>query len=181
MKARTLICTGTLALFAAGFFVPPSILKAADIPDSAQVTKMLSETKTMAYQLKEDALTMESFNYTKASWEAQVAAINTIKDHINALGKQVAKLRGAEGETSPWQKAVIERINPFLDEMVGYTTAEIEHLSGAREHNFAEYKDYLEANADYASDLSAMIDDFVSYGNAKNRVEHLVSKLEIEK
>jgi len=38
------------------------------------------------------------------------------------------------------------------------------------------YKDYLEANADYATDLAGMIADFVNYGNAKQRIELLSGK-----
>jgi len=177
----TLACTGTFALLLGGFVVAPA-LRAADTQDSEKVSQMLSETKTMAFQLKEDALNMESFTFnTAVSREAQAAAINKVKEHINALGKQVPKLRALEGEASPWQKTVIERINPYLEEMVGYTSAVIEHLNRDPKRNFAEYKDYLEANGDYASDLAAMINDFVSYGNAKHRVEHLGSKLEVEK
>jgi hypothetical protein len=173
----TLACTGAFALLCGGFLAFP----AADTQDSAKVSQMLSETKTMAFQLKEDALTMESYSLNNVSREAQATSVNNLKEHINALGRQVTRLKGVEGEASPWQKTAIERINPYLDEMVGYTTAVIEHLNRAPQHNFAEYKDYLEANADYATDLSAMISDFVSYGNAKHRVEHLGSKLEIEK
>jgi hypothetical protein len=40
-----------------------------------------------------------------------------------------------------------------------------------------EYKDYLEANADYATDLAAMIADFVDYGRTKQRLERLAAKL----
>jgi len=105
--------------------------------------------------------------------------INQIKEHINVLGKQVAKLKAAEAGASPWQKTAINRINPFLDEMVGYTTAVIERLNGDRKHTIADYKDYLEANADYSTDLAAMIGDFVDYGNAKDRTERLAAKLEI--
>lgn len=176
----TLACTGTFALLFGG--VMTTALGAAETADSEKVSQMLSETKTMAYQLKEDALTMESYSVnTTVSRETQITAINRIKDHINALGKQVAKLKAVEAEAAPWQTAVIERINPYLTEMVGYTEAVIEHLNRAPQHNFAEYKDYLEANGDYASDLAAMINDFVDYGNAKHRVEHLGSKLEIER
>jgi len=178
MRTHTILCTGTFALLFAGFVVPPSI-KAADNPDSPQVAKLLSEAKTMAFQLKEDAVFMESFSFNTVSRETQAATINNIIEHINALGKQVTKLKAVEGEASPWQKTVIERINPYLDEMGGYSTAVVEHIKRAPQHNFAEYKDYLEANADYASDLAAMIDDFVSYGNAKNRVETLGSRLEV--
>jgi len=179
MRTRTTIfCTGTFALLFAGFLVPPST-KAADNPDSAQVTKLLSETKTLAFQVKEDAVYMESFNRTNASRETQAAAINTLRDDINALGRQVAKLKAAAAEASPWQKTVITRIDPYLEEMVGYTSAEIEHISAAREHNFAEYKDYLEANADYASDLAAVIADYVDYGKTKERLARLGAKLEV--
>jgi hypothetical protein len=45
---------GTVFLLA-GFVVIPSSLKAADAPDSEQVSKLLSEAKTLAFQLKEDA------------------------------------------------------------------------------------------------------------------------------
>ena len=40
-------------------------------------------------------------------------------------------------------------------------------------------KDYYEANADYSTDLAKMIADFVDYGQTKDRLERLQSKLEI--
>ena len=180
IKCNSIACTGAFTLLLAGFLVPPSTVKAAANPDSEQVSKLLSEAKTMAFQLKEDAVTMESYTRISASWESHAAAINQIKEHINVLGKQLAKLKAAEAGASPWQKTAIDRINPFLDEMVGYTTAVIERLNGDRKHTIADYKDYLEANADYATDLAAMIGDFVDYGNARDRTERLAAKLEIE-
>ena len=163
----------------AGFLVPPPALNAAANPDSEQVSRLLSEARTMAFQLKEDAVAMESFTRSNASWESHAAAINQIKEHINVLGRQVGKLQTAEGGASPWQKTAIDRINPYLDEMGGYTTAVIERLNGDRKHTVADYKDYLEANADYATDLAAMIGDFVDYGNARDRAERLGAKLEV--
>jgi len=154
------------------------IVRAADAPDSEQISKLLSDAKTMAFQLKEDAVTMESFTRMNVTWESHADAINQIKDHVNALGKQVVKLREARGGASPWQKAAIDRINPFMDELAGYTYAVIEHVKD-RTHTMAEYNDYLEANADYASDLAAMIGNFVDYGKAKQRLERLSAKLEI--
>ncbi len=115
------------------------------------------------------------------SWESHAAAINQIKDHINALARQEAKLKEAKGAGSPWQKTAIDRITPFLDELTGYTYAVIEHINGQVKHTPAEYKDYLEANADYATDLAAMIADFVDYGNTKDRIQRLADKLEIPK
>lgn len=183
-RRSSITYTGTLAVMLAGFLLPTSTVTAAArleaaAPDSEQVSKLLSDAKTMAFQLKEDALTMESYTRMDVSWQTHAATINQIRDHVNALTRQVAKLKDARNNASPWQKIAIDRINPYLDELGGYTTAVIEHINGDRKHTMAEYKDYLEANADYASDLASMIGDFVNYGNTKQRMERLAAKLEV--
>ncbi|HXE65202.1 MAG TPA: hypothetical protein VN519_16780 [Bryobacteraceae bacterium] len=151
----------------------------AEVQDSEQVSKLLSDTRTMAFQLKEDAAAMEAFTRMNVSWQSHAAAINQIRDHVNALSRQVAKLKEARGGAAPWQQTAIDRINPFLDELGGYTAAVIEHINSDPKHTLADYKDYLEANADYSSDLAAMIGDFVDYGRTKQRLERLSTKLEV--
>jgi hypothetical protein len=163
----------------AGVLAAACLAKAAGAPDSEKVTKLLSEAKTMAFQVKEDAATMESFTYMNVSWESHASTINQMKDHVNALGRQVDKLKAARNEASPWQRVAIDRITPFLDELGGYTEAIIEHINGTQRRDFAEYKDFLEANADYSADLAAMVAEFVDYGNTKARLERLGAKLEI--
>jgi hypothetical protein len=171
---------GTCALLAGGLVTPSLARTVTNTPDSEQVSKLLSEAKTMAFQLKEDAVTMESYTRMNLSWQSHATAINQIKDHINALGQQVTKLKAARDTAAPWQKTAIDRINPFLDELGGYTTAVIEHINGDKKHTIADYNDYLQANADYASDLASMIADFVDYGNSRQRVDRLGAKLEID-
>jgi len=178
-KHTSIVWVGASALLLAGFLAAPSTINAADAPDSEQVSKLLSEAKTLAFQVKEDAVTMESYTRMNVSWEAHSAAIHQIKEHVNALGRQVTKLKEARDTASPWQRTAIDRIDPFLDELSGYTEAVIEHLNGATKHTPDEYKDYLEANADYATDLAAMIGDFVDYGRTKQRLERFSTKLEI--
>jgi hypothetical protein len=106
-------------------------------------------------------------------------AITQISDDLNALGRQVAKLNDARAIASPWQKTAIDRINPLLDEMGGYTAAVIEHLKGQPKHTLAEYKDYLETNADYARELASTVANFVDYGKAKDKLDRLANKLEV--
>jgi hypothetical protein len=163
----------------AGFFMVPFGVKAADVPDSEQVSKLLSEAKTLAFQVKEDAGTMESFTWMNVSWETHAVQINQIADHLNALGRQVAKLNDVRDTASPWQKTAIDRITPFLDEMGGYTSAVIEHIRRQPRHTLAEYQDYLETNADYARDLASTIANFVDYGKTKEKLERLANKLEV--
>ncbi len=177
-QRKSIALVGTSAFLMAGFLAASFTVYAADVPDSEQVSKLLSEAKTMAFQVKEDAVTMESFTRMNVSWESHAAAVNQMKEHINALGRQVTKLNEARADASPWQRTAIDRIQPFLDELGGYTAAVIDHLNGTPRHNIAEYKDYLEANADYATDLAAMISDFVNYGNTKQRLERLTTKIE---
>jgi len=176
MYRNRLAAIATLPLVVGGVLVI-SPLFAAD--DNEQVTKLLAEAKTQAFQLKEDAVTMESFNRMTVSREAQAAMINQIRDHINVLVGTEHKLKAAEGTASAWQKRVIDRIVPFLEELNGYTSAVVEHLNGEVLHTRAEYKDYLEANADYATDLAKMIADYVDYGRTKDRFETLSKKLEV--
>ncbi|HEV2199274.1 MAG TPA: hypothetical protein VGR73_05605 [Bryobacteraceae bacterium] len=182
-KCKPIASLGSLGLLLAGFLVSSPTMKAAkaaDVPDSEQVSKLLSDTKTMAFQLKEGAATMASFTYMTVSWQSHAKAIDLVKEHVNALGRQETKLKDARAAASPWQKAAVDRITPFLNELEGYTSAIIEHLN--KEPNrltTPEYKDYLEANADYSADLATMIGDFVDYGRTKQRLERLTDKLEV--
>jgi hypothetical protein len=170
---------GIPAILLAGWTGPAS---AAVVPDSEHVAKLLSEAKTMAFQLKEDAVTMEGFTRMNVSWESHAVAINQIKEHVNALEKQEAKLKDAKAAAEPWQRTAIDRIVPYLDELEAYTTAVIEHLNQQPKRLFTDdYKDFLEANADYATDLAAMIGDFVDYGKTRDRLQRLGTKLEIPK
>jgi hypothetical protein len=162
----------------AGFLFASSAVKAAEAQDSEPVSHMLSDAKTMSYQLKEDAVEMETFTRQTLSWQSHAAAIARIREHANALGKQAQKLKEARNVASPWQKTAIDRVGPYLDELTGYITAAIEHIN-EKQHTLAEYNDYLEANADYASDLANMIANFVDYGKARQRLDRLGAKLEV--
>jgi hypothetical protein len=162
----------------AGFLLASSTVKAAEVQDSEQVSRMLSDAKTMSYQLKEDAVQMESFTRQNLSWQSHAEAITQIREHVNALGKQAQKLKAARSSASPWQKVAIDRIEPYLDELGGYITAAIEHIN-EKQHTLLEYNDYLEANADYATDLANMIANFVDYGKTRQRLDRLGAKLEI--
>ena len=171
-----------LVFLPAGLLLAFSGVKAAEVPDSEHVSKLLSEAKTLAFQVKEDAASMEAFTRMDLSWESHAIAITQIREHVNALGRQADKLREARPEASPWQRKAIDGIQPFIDELGGYTAAVIEHLNAQPRRLFTpEYKDFLEANADYSGDLAKMIADYVDYGKTKDRLQDLSEKLEIHR
>lgn len=49
------------------------VVQAAEPPDSEQVSKLLSEAKKLAFQVKENASTMESFRRMNVSLESHVS------------------------------------------------------------------------------------------------------------
>jgi hypothetical protein len=151
------------------------------VPDSEQVSNLLSDVKTQAVKLSADASTMESYTRSGASWESHSAAVNQMKEHINEAGRQLTKLQEVRESASPWQKTAINRIYPLLKELADNTTNVIQYIKDNPKRLMSPgYKEYIEANADTSSRLASLIGDFQDYGNTKQRLEALASKLELE-
>jgi hypothetical protein len=175
---RTMASSAMLALLAAVSFVIPNALKAADSPE---ITKLLADAKAEAAELKVDSGELESFTRSTMTWRGYASKLDEIKIHINNTGKLLGKLKGAEATGSPWQQAAIKRIEPLLKELADNTTATINHLNDnpGKIHTPA-FTDYVKANSELATDLEAVIRDFVNYGSDKEKFESLGSKLEVQ-
>ena len=168
----------TWALLAVGSLMIPAALKAAE--DSAEVTRLLADAKTEAVELKTDASDMEAYTRSTRSWETYAGKLVMIKGHVNNTGKLLTKLKDAEATGSPWQQTAIKRIEPLLKEMADNTEATISHLNANQgKVHFPEFTDYVKANYELATDIEALIRDFVDYGSAKEKFERLGSKLEV--
>jgi len=149
--------------------------------DSRQVSDLLSQAKTQAAQLSRDASDMEAFSHMSVSWQAHANQINSIRSDVNDTGKTVAKLNQAQEEAAPWQKTAIDRINPLLRELADNVSATINHLDKEQGKflNNAEHQEYLKTNADLAGRMSALISDFVDYGQTRAKFRELSRKLEL--
>lgn len=170
----------TAAILVAGYLIIPAAMKAVEGGDSAEITKLLAEAKSEALELKHDSADMESFTKSKLSWESYASKVDMIKEHVNKTGKLLANLKDAETGGSPWQQTAIKRIEPLLKELAANTEATINHLNENRTRiHFTEFKDYVKANYELATDLEALIRDFVNYGEAKDKFERLGQKLEV--
>jgi len=181
-KNKIAIWIASVAVLGVVILVLPLPLKAAD-DDSGTVFKLLSEARTQAFQLSSDAAEMESFTTyfpQSLAWQTHIDALNRIKGDVNKMGRQLVKLEEAKATALPWQRLAIDRITPLLKELAANTTATIETLNKNKDVAADEYEDYLEANADSASYLAAVIGDFVDYGKTKARLERLTNRLEIE-
>jgi hypothetical protein len=154
--------------------------RAAAVVDSDQVSKILSDAKMVAFQLREDADQMESFTRSSTSWISHSEAIEKIKENVNAMGRLLAKLQEKRSGAAPWEQTAIDRMTPMAKELAANTTAAIEHLRKNPERlNTPAYQDYLEAIVDSAHNLATMIGGFVDYGKTQQRLERLSTKLEV--
>jgi hypothetical protein len=177
---RGILGLATLALLVAGYLMIPAAAKAAEPGDSGQITKLLEDAKAETVQLKHDAADLESFAKSGLTWESHARKVEMIREHVNNTGKLLAKLQAEEATGSPWQQDATKQIEPLLKELAANMESTINHINENRAHiKFSEYHDYVKANYELASDLEALIRDFVNYGEAKQKYERLGGKLEI--
>ena len=180
-KVRISAC---LVLLLAAFLYLLPVLQAADnpVPDSPEVAELLTQAKSHALQLRDDAHLMHQFSLMNLSWESHAEQIATIKDHVNNLGKVLKQMSDRQEFASPWQQSAIERITPLAQEMASNIETTIEHLNNNKSRlHMPQYKEYLSANSEVASSLSELISDYVTYGKSKSNYDQLRKKLEISR
>lgn len=167
-----------LSLIALAFAMAP-VCGAQASKDSKEASRLLSDVKSEAVQLRHDADELKAFTHSTLTWQSHSAKVDQIKEHVNNAGELVSKLDNARDEASPWQQQAIDRITPMLKELAANTTATIEHLNQRPQLlHTGPYADYVAANYEVASSLAELISDYVDYGKSKARSEDLASKLE---
>ena len=175
---------GILALLVTGYVIVAPAIKAAD-PASAthseEVSQLLSEAKAEAFELRHDAMHMETFTrHRRLSWKSHAAQLTLIKEHVNQTGKLLTKLQNLREAAAPWQQQAIDQIEPLLKQLAANTTAAIEHINATKsEIRPTSYNDYLVANYATSNKLEALIRDFVDYEEAAEKLESLSQKLVI--
>ena len=152
----------------------------AQTADSEEINRLLSDVKSQAVQLENDADTLQSYTNSKISWETHASRLNAMKEHVNSMGKINQQLHDQRAEASPWQQEAIDRITPLLRDMASELTATINHLNDHQTQvQMQPYRDYAHSNYDLASRTARMISDFVEYSQSKSRSEELEHKLEL--
>lgn len=170
-----LMSASILALLLAG-----ALTLTAQKPDSKQITDLFAEMKQHATLAEDDANLLESYTRSGVSWESHARALDTIKEHVNALGVDYKEAIRLRDEGSPWQREAIDRVGPLLQGMASHLTATLEHHGKNPSHvRMQPYRDYVLANQQYAARTSALIRDLVDYGEAKAKSEELERKLEL--
>jgi hypothetical protein len=177
---RRLLFPSILALFAVGYLMisPATRAIASSIGDSKEISTLLSEAKSESSELREDAERMETFTRSKLSWESFATKINEIKHHVNKTGELLAKLNQVRETGSSWQQQAVDHITPALKELAENTESTIEYLNENRKlvHS-KELEDYCVVNYELAKELTALVGDFIDYGETEARFAELQKKV----
>src|SRR5215471_9341081 len=169
----------TPAFLMAGFLICPAKLRAIEPGGSPEITKLLADVKAEAVELKNDSEDLDTFAQSRLTWESHARKVEMVKEHINNTGRLLAKLKDVEASGAPWQQTAIQRIEPLLKELAANTEGTIIYLNENRAKiHFPEFRDYVKANYELATDLEALIRDFVNYGEAKEKFERLGHRVE---
>lgn len=152
----------------------------AATPDSEQITKLLHDAKIHAVQAEDDAATLQSYTRSRLSWGSHATELNSMKVHVNEMGKIAADLQKLEAEGSEWQKQAIAQVMPLLKDMADNLNKTILHLNdNQRRIHLTEYKDYTHKNYELARMTAKLISDFIEYDEAKSTAMSLEDKLEL--
>jgi hypothetical protein len=177
---RTNACHRSLVgfLFALTCFVIVNRAVAVRNAENADVRDLLSQAAHEASALDYDADQMEALLRTDASWETHAAMLDSVKEHVNELGRTIAKLQAERGQASVWQQQAIDRVLPLLQELAANTTAAIKHLNQNQIRPVSgNYPEYLEENAQTAHELARIITATVEYGHTKAKLDKIQQTL----
>ena len=181
MSMKSTVNLSIVGLLLAGFLSLSPALKAAGTQnDSREVSALLSQAETHAFQLKAEASQLEADvrlgMRSDLSWETHVAKITEIKEELNKVAQTVGKLNGSRGTASPWQQQAIDRINPVLRELAANIQSTINHLKEHQQEITScvqtdpEYKDHVTALSELATRMASEIANSVESGEAKTKL-----------
>lgn len=174
---RTLTFLVALALV---LFAGIQRASAATPSDSEPITQLLNDAKSHAAQAEEDAATLEGYTRSRVSWKLHSYELESMKRHVNEMGKIAAELQNLEPQASDWQKQAIHQVMPLLRDMAGNLNKTIEHLNeNQAQIHMTAYIDYTRTNYELAKRTADLIRDFVDYDEAKSAAEALEDKLEL--
>jgi hypothetical protein len=142
--------------------------------ENQDVRDLLSLAAQQSASLDYDADQMQSLLHSDLSWQAHATLLASVKEHVNQLGRTIAKLQAERSQASTWQQKGIDRVLPLMRELAENTTAAINHLNKNQARPVSGYySEYLDENAETAHELNRIISATIEYGHARGKLEKL--------
>jgi hypothetical protein len=144
-----------------------------------QVANQLKEFRSTAYAMLQEADTL-NFSVTPSKeihWESHAQRLRTLTDHVNRLGKILAKLEAQKSAATENQAMAIEHARPDLVSIARNLT---EAIVLANENRFNVHRpEYAEAVSNIYAHTDALynqVDTILDYEQAEMRLDNLELK-----
>lgn len=150
--------------------LPPGIT-----PQVSRIDDMLARFESRAIEARREAEFLESGRRQSWSWQTHVSYLNLLKDHVNEMGKMLAKLEASKSQATLFQERAIEAARPHLEDMAQRVEKAIHSLNEDRRNVVqAEYKDNLHGLWVSSDRLYKDVDTITDYHQARLRLNDLV-------
>ncbi len=147
--------------------------EAAQTPDD--VAKELDQFKFKAFQVRREAGVLKSFTPNKQMhWKSHTAYLGTLKDHVNDLGRALARLEEMKSVATESQQMAIENARPHLVVIADQLGSAINSVNENRSSvKWSPYSETVTGISSHADSLYEKLDTILSYENVQARLNSL--------
>lgn len=146
--------------------------------ESQQLTQLLSDASAEALELASDANETQALVLNDENWVTHALMLAKVKAHVDNMAIIIEKLSKAEKSGSELQEQAVERMLPLVKELSVNTKAAINYLNQNKTRPLSgTYAQYLQKNAETASQLSSMISALFEYEKSMTDINKLKSQL----
>jgi len=153
------------------------ILPPGMTPQVSRIDDMLARFESRAIEARREAEFLESGRRQSWSWQTHVSYLSSMKDHVNEMGKMLAKLEASKSQATLFQEKAIEAARPHLEDMAQRVEKAIHSLNEDRRNVVrAEYKDNLHGLWVSSDRLYKDVDTITDYHQARLRLSDLATE-----
>ncbi len=177
IKHSTLAST-TLA---AVLLFSPALLRGesqACVPQTGKtpdVARELIDLKGKAFKVQREAEILKSVTSNgRMHWQTHAAHLDTLKNHVNDLGKMLARLEEMKPQASEPQQVAIESAGPHLVAIADQLGGAIRLVNEQRSSVYwSPYRETVAEVSEHATSLYEKLGTILNYEDAKLRLDKL--------
>ena len=107
------------------------------------------------------------------------AGLNQAREHINAIGKQMAYLQAVKEAGAPWQQSAIDQMVQIAVQVASRAEAAIGHLNERPGHLFApDYVEHVNGLYEQSARLKQVVDNFVDLDKTQKKLSAIQMQIE---
>jgi hypothetical protein len=164
-----------------GLLIAVSLPVARAASRENQAKEILKELQlsaaTVAGQTDELSLSIRDGNWSP---ETQAYRLETVKEEVNQMGREMSKLEQERGTLRLWEQQAIDRSLPLLQEIAANTESAITYFNANKSHLWAEtYRGYVEDVRQDSEQISKTVKGYLKYAKLEDQKQRLQENLEM--